>query len=287
MILVTGANGQLGQCFHQAAANWPDQTFLFLSSQELDISDRPFVRNILKYEQPNWVINCAAYTAVDKAESEPENVRKINVLGTKNLAETCAEMGIPLVHFSTDYVYHTRQNTPYLETDTVSPKGVYARSKLIGERAAFRAHPLTMVIRTSWVYSEFGQNFMKTMLRLGHERDMLQVVADQIGSPTYAPDLANAVLKIIQKVKSGELAQESIAGIWNYSNEGVASWYDFAAAIFEIGEVSCQIRPIATRDYPTPAERPPFSVLDKSKIKTAFDLEIPHWRESLRRCLAL
>ncbi len=234
-----------------------------------------------------WVINCAAYTAVDKAEIESRKARKINVFGTKYLAEACAELGIPLIHFSTDYVYHNRQNTPFLETDPVSPKGVYARTKLAGERAALRAQPLSMIIRTSWVYSNFGQNFVKTMLRLGSERATLKVVADQIGSPTYAPGLAEAVLSIIQKVESGEVPKESIAGIWHYSNEGVASWYDFAAAIFEIENILCQVRPIATKDYPTPAKRPPFSVLDKSKIKAAFGLEIPHWRESLRRCLAL
>ncbi len=291
MILVTGANGQLGQCFRQASAHWPGQTLVFAGSQALDISDRRAVRVYFKSRQSkeehklNWVVNCAAYTAVDKAESEPEKARKINVLGTKNLAEACAEWGIPLVHFSTDYVYHNRQNTPFVETDSVRPQGVYARTKLAGERAAFRAQPLTMVIRTSWVYSVFGQNFVKTMLRLGGERNVLNVVADQIGSPTYAPDLAEAVLTIIQKVASGAVPKESIAGIWNYSNEGVASWYDFAVAIFELEKIPCRVWPVSTKDYPTPALRPPFSVLDKSKIKAAFGLEIPHWRERLRRCL--
>ena len=291
MILVTGANGQLGQCFRKASAHWPGQSFVFEGSQGLDISDRRAVREYFKSRQSKeedklrWVINCAAYTAVDKAESEPEKARKINVLGTKNLAEACAEFGIPFVHFSTDYVYHSRQNTPFQETDRVSPKGVYARTKLAGERAAFRAQPLSMVIRSSWVYSAFGQNFVKTMLRLGRERSELKVVADQIGTPTYAPDLADAVLKIIQKVESSELEKESIAGIWHYSNEGVASWYDFAAAIFELGGIDCHVYPIATKDFPTAAQRPPFSVLDKSKIKAAFGIDIPHWRESLRRCL--
>jgi len=292
MILITGANGQLGQCFRKASAHWPGKSFVFEGSQALDISDRRAVRAYFKSRQSKeedklrWVINCAAYTAVDKAESEPEKARKINVLGTKNLAEACAENGIPFVHFSTDYVYHSRQNTPFQETDRVSPKGVYARTKLAGERAAFRAQPLSMVIRSSWVYSAFGQNFVKTMLRLGRERSELKVVADQIGTPTYAPDLADAVLTIIQKVESGELEKESIAGIWHYSNEGVASWYDFAAAIFELGGIECHVHPIATKDFPTAARRPPFSVLDKSKIKAAFGIEIPHWRESLRRCLA-
>ncbi len=288
MILITGANGQLGQCFRQAASQWPGQTFVFAGSAELDVANRRAVRTFFRSlgeGKLDWVINCAAYTAVDKAESEPAKAKKINVLGVENLAIVCAELDVPLVHFSTDYVYHSRQNTPFRETDPVSPKGVYARTKLAGERAALRAHPSTMVIRTSWVYSAFGQNFVKTMLRLGRERDTLNVVADQIGSPTYAPDLANSVLQIIQKVESGEIAKSTLAGIWHYANEGVASWYDFATAIFEIQKISCQVCPIATQEYPTPAKRPPFSVLDKSKIKTAFGLEIQHWREGLRRCL--
>ncbi|MDO8368103.1 MAG: dTDP-4-dehydrorhamnose reductase [Saprospiraceae bacterium] len=289
MILITGANGQLGECFRQASVQWPALKFVFAGPQDFDISNRAAVRAYFDSSQAEkfkWVINCAAYTAVDKAESEPDKAQKINVLGAKYLAEACAIRDIPFVHFSTDYVYHNRQNTPFLETDPVSPKGVYARTKLAGERVAFRVQPLTMVIRTSWVYSAFGQNFVKAMLRLGRERAELNVVADQIGSPTYAPDLAEAVLNIIQKVETGEVSKESIAGIWHYSNEGVASWYDFAAAIFELENIPCHVRPIATRDYPTPAQRPPFSVLDKHKIKAAFGLEIPHWRESLRRCLA-
>lgn len=290
MVFVAGAHGQLGQCFRQASATWPEQSFVFAGSQDLDVRDQKAVRRFLRSlhaEHPTlWVLNCAAYTAVDKAESEPHKAKEINVLGVQNLAHACAELGVPLVHFSTDYVYHSRQNTPFRETDPVRPKGVYARTKLAGERAAFRAHPaLTMVIRTSWVYSNFGQNFVKTMRRLGQERASLNVVADQIGSPTYAPDLAEAVLKIIQKVESGALPRTAIAGIWHYANEGVASWYDFATAIFDLDGIACQVQPIATQDYPTPAQRPPFSVLDKSKIKAAFGLHIPHWRESLRHCL--
>jgi dTDP-4-dehydrorhamnose reductase len=290
MILVTGANGQLGHCFRQVSAHWPQHAFVFAGSHELDVSNSRSVRNYFESFQTDkirWVINCAAYTAVDKAESEPLKAKKINVAGPKNLAVICAELDIPLIHFSTDYVYHSRQNTPFQETDPVSPKGVYARTKLAGERAAMRAQPLTMVIRTSWVYSAFGHNFVKTMLRLGRERETLHVVADQIGSPTYAPDLAETVLKIIRQVESGAVPRAAIAGVWNYSNEGVASWYDFAAAIFEMEHIACHVHPIATQNYPTPASRPPFSVLDKTKIKTVFGMEIPHWRERLRHCLAL
>jgi dTDP-4-dehydrorhamnose reductase len=290
MILVTGANGQLGHCFRQVSAHWQHHAFIFAGSQELDVSDRRAVQTYFKSFQPGnikWVINCAGYTSVDKAEQEPQKARKANVSGPRNLAQVCAEWGIPLVHFSTDYVYHSRQNTPFQETDPVSPKGVYARTKLAGERAALRAQPLTMIVRTSWVYSTFGHNFVKTMLRLGRERETIHVVGDQIGSPTYAPDLAETVMKIIRQVESGAVPVASIAGIWNYANEGVASWYDFAAAIFEMEHIACQVQPIASKNYPTPAMRPPFSVLDKAKIKTVFGIEIPHWRERLRHCLAL
>jgi len=290
MLLITGANGQLGQCFQQAAAKRPEQRFRFLGSGDLDISDRSDVRRFfegLRAENERvWVVNCAAYTAVDRAENDQLAAKKINVLGTKHLAEACAAQGYPLIHFSSDYVYHNRQNTPLRESDPLRPQGVYAHSKLQGERAALRVHPSgTTVIRTSWVYAPFGHNFLKTMLRLGRERQRIQVVCDQIGTPTYAPDLAEAVLSIIQQVETGRVDQATLAGVWNYSNEGVASWYDFAVAIFDMANIPCQVQPIASSAYPTPARRPPFSVLDKSKIKAAFGLDIPHWRESLRRCL--
>lgn len=285
MILVTGANGQLGQCFQHLAAQYPQFRFLFAGSAELDVADRRAVARFFEKNKPGWCINCAAYTAVDKAESEPDRARKINSGGAKNLAGACAEHDIPLIHFSTDYVYHGRRNLPWRETDPVSPKGVYARTKLAGERAALKANPLTMVVRTSWVYAPWGHNFARTMLRLGAERPEIKVVFDQIGAPTYAPDLAAAVLTMIQKVEKKEVAREALAGIWHYSNEGVASWYDFAKAIFELKNMDCRVLPIETQDFPTPAQRPPFSVLNKAKIKSAFGLEIPHWRESLARCL--
>jgi dTDP-4-dehydrorhamnose reductase len=285
MMLVTGAGGQLGQCFQMLATGYPDQRFYFANSGILDIADRRSVDRFFKQHVVTAVINCAAYTAVDKAESEPEKARKINVNGVQNLARACSGLQIPLVHFSTDYVYHNRQNTPFKESDPVSPKSVYARTKLAGERAALKTHPDTMVIRTSWVYSEFGQNFVKTMLRVGRERASLNVVFDQIGTPTYAPDLADAVLKILEKIRHGSIAPAQIGGIWHYSNEGVTSWYDFAGAVFEMKRMACIVHPIETRDYPTPARRPPFSVLNKVKIKMEFGLEVPHWRDGLRRCL--
>jgi dTDP-4-dehydrorhamnose reductase len=290
MILVTGANGQLGQCFQKAAAHYPQIRIVFKSASELDITQLQSVRQtiapLVSGEEPLWVVNCAAYTAVDKAESEPVKAGKVNRLGVKNLAQICAQYQLPLIHFSTDYVYHSKNNMPFRETDSVHPQGVYAKTKLAGERAALQYHPnLTMVIRTSWVYSEFGHNFVKTMLRLGAERPNLKVVVDQIGSPTYAPDLAQSVLQIYQQVKDGKVPQQSLAGIWHFANEGVASWYDLACAVFEYQKMACKVMPISTSEYPTPAQRPPFSVLDKSKIKSAFGLQIPYWRESLKKCL--
>lgn len=287
MILVTGANGQVGQCFRKIAADDSAQNFAFFGSNELDITDAEAVntafKNIILTENERlWVINCAAYTAVDKAEQDEDNAFKINVLGVENVANACVKHKASLIHFSTDYVYHSEQNTPLKETDSVSPQGVYARTKYEGEQRALSLHPnQTMVIRTSWVYAPHGHNFVHTMLRLGRERSQLSVVFDQIGSPTYAPDLANAVLQIIQKVESGAVPREKIAGVWHYANEGVASWYDFAVAIFEIHEVSCRVAPIRSEEYPTPAPRPPYSVLDKGKMKAVFGVEIPHWRASL------
>ncbi|MBK8194474.1 MAG: dTDP-4-dehydrorhamnose reductase [Lewinellaceae bacterium] len=287
-ILITGGLGQVGQCFRQLSAQYPQWRFVFVDLGDTDITNRRAVRALfesLGNDELKWCVNCAAWTAVDKAESEPQAARRINVKGAENLAEACAARGIPVVHLSTDYVYHNRQNTPFREDDPVSPKSVYARTKLAGDRAVLRTNPLSMVVRTSWVYSAFGNNFVKTMLRLGAERKTLNVVFDQIGTPTYAPDLAGAILQVIRKVGTREIPAADIHGVWHYSNEGVTSWYDFAHAIFELKKMDCRVHPITTADFPTPALRPPFSVLDKGKIKAAFNLEIPHWRESLIRCL--
>ncbi len=230
-------------------------------------------------------MNCAAYTAVDKAESEAEKAALINVTGVQHLARACARHGALLIHFSSDYVYHGNQGTAFSETDPVSPAGVYARTKLAGEKAALEILPGTMIIRTSWVYAREGHNFVNTMLRLGRERGHVRVVADQIGTPTYAPDLATAVLEIIGQVENGIKKPEELAGTWNYSSEGVASWYDFAHAIFETAGVQAVAEPIESSEYPTPAKRPPFSVLNKSRIRKQFGLHIPHWRDSLKVCL--
>jgi dTDP-4-dehydrorhamnose reductase len=286
MILVTGANGQVGQCLRQLAPQFPELSLIFLGSADLDITNREAVRQFFQLNELTGCINCAAYTAVDKAETNQPLAEAINVQGTQLLAEGCSKRNIPFIHFSSDYVYHNSTNRPLVESDKVQPKGVYARTKLKGDRVALRKYPNSMIIRTSWVYAPFGNNFVRTMLRLGAERPELNVVFDQIGTPTYAPDMAKAVLFLLQQVQRGELSTEALAGIWHYSNEGVTSWYDFALAIFELNKLPCKVNPILSVQYPTPAQRPSFSVLDKSKFKTAFGIDIPHWRDSLKVCLA-
>lgn len=286
MILITGANGQLGRCFRQLAIQYPQWIFCPEGSDILNITDKTAVEAYFSSNKPQWVVNCAAYTAVDRAESELEMASLVNVTGVRNLAQACAFHEAKLIHFSTDYVYHGQQGTAFRETDPVAPAGVYARTKLAGEKAALELLPGTMIIRTSWVYAREGHNFMNTMLRLGRERGHVRVVSDQIGTPTYAPDLAAAVLEIIGQVESGQKAPEELAGVWNYSNEGVASWYDFAHAIFEIAGLQVVTEPIETNEYPTPAARPPFSVLNKSHIRSQFGFHIPHWRDSLKKSLS-
>ncbi len=282
-ILVTGANGQVGselQALHNQYATW---SFYFRDKNTLDITDEKAVADFFNKNQIDICINCAAYTAVDKAESDQATAHAVNVKGAENLAKACAKRDGIMIHYSTDYVYHGTQNRPFKETDTTSPGGIYAATKLEGDERVLAVNPRSIVLRTSWVYSSFGHNFVKTMLRLGKERDQLTVIFDQVGTPTYARDIAIATLNILQKLENTN-AEES-AGIYHFSNEGVTSWYDFAKAIFEIENMDCSVLPIETKDYPTPAARPHFSVLNKAKIKTAFGIEIPHWRESLEECL--
>lgn len=282
-ILVTGAGGQLGQELVTLKDAFPMFDFHFFSSKELDITQAQQVEATLK--QRPWLacINCAAYTAVDKAEEEPDKAFAINALGPAHLAEACKLAAAHLIHISTDYVYHTSQNTPCKEDDPVDPQSVYARSKLAGELPVLEAGG--MVVRTSWLYSTFGHNFVKTMLRLGNERKHLRVVWDQIGSPTWAHDLAMHLLEILRRVFMEKLPPDRLGGVYNYSNEGVASWYDFAMAIFELAQMDVHVEPIRTKEFPTPAKRPPFSLMDKSRFRLAFDLTLPHWRTSLRHML--
>jgi len=284
-LLVTGAGGQLGQELARLKTAYPGFHFLLPGRDELDITDKHALQHYFDKHPVDACINCAAYTAVDRAEEEVEKARLVNAIAPGWLASKCREAGIPLIHFSTDYVYHNEQNRPFVETDPTTPNSVYARTKLAGERAALEANPHTIIIRTSWVYSSFGHNFVKTMLRLGKERENLRVVFDQIGTPTYAHDLAGACLEIMQQFMNSD-DNRQFSGIYHYSNEGVCSWYDFAVAIFQLTGTKCDVEPIETSQYPTPAERPPFSVLNKRKIKEAFGLKVPYWRESLSRCLS-
>ncbi len=284
-ILITGAQGQLGNEFRFLAFTHPDFRFIYTDVADLDITKPKAVMNFFAKNTPQYVINCAAYTAVDKAETDVKLATRINVNGARNLAKAAQAHGATMIHISTDYVYHNTQNTPFKEGDRVSPKGVYAKTKLRGDLATLKFCEKALVIRTSWVYGVYGHNFAKTMLRLGKERPSLNVVFDQIGTPTNARDLAKAILNIIKKIENKESDPQILRGVYHYSNEGVTSWYDFTKAIFEIRGIECQVNPIESSQYPTPAQRPPFSVLNKNKIKEAFGIEIPHWIDSLKTVL--
>lgn len=275
VILVTGGSGQLGQAILSISPQYEGLRFYFADSAEGDITDVVRLRALFSKVNPSYCINAAAYTAVDKAESEPEKAFGINVLGAKNIAQVCLENDCTLLHVSTDFVFDGKKTTPYTENDHTHPQGIYGQTKRDGELEISRILPAHFVIRTSWVYSEFGHNFMKTMLRLASEREELQVVDDQIGTPTYAVDLAHALVQIV-------LSRKTQYGIYHYSNEGTASWYDFAREIFEVNKIDIRLVPIPSSSFPTPAARPKFSVLDKSKIKAVFGLQIRRWETALR-----
>ena len=276
VVLVTGASGQLGQALQFVAGNYPEIAFHFANSTTANITDKTQLQLLFSQIQPDYCINAAAYTAVDKAESEAQKAHEINVVGARNVAEICQEFHTTLLHVSTDFVFDGQQKTPYKESDNTSPQGVYGLTKRQGEEAIVAVLKEHFIIRTSWLYSRFGNNFMKTMLKFGSERPSLNVVDDQIGTPTHAVDLAKALLAIIQ---SGKKAY----GIYHFSNEGATSWYGFAKTIFEINKINIELNPIPTSAYPTPAKRPEYSVLDKSKIKEAFGIEIMDWEESLKK----
>ena len=276
-VLVTGSKGQLGSELKDLVS---DDNFYFTDRDTLDIVDKEAVENFCKENSIDAIINCAAYTAVDKAEEDVENADRINHLAVKYLAEVAKENGIKLVHISTDYVFDGENFRPYVESDMTHPNGVYGSTKLAGEEALKAINPKdSIIIRTSWVYSSFGTNFVKTMLRLGKERETLGVIFDQVGTPTYARDLARAILHILPKIKS-----ETVE-IYNYSNEGVLSWYDFAKEIMKMAKIECKVDPIETKAYPTPAKRPHYSLLNKAKIKETFKIEIPYWKDGLDECL--
>jgi dTDP-4-dehydrorhamnose reductase len=282
VVLVTGANGQLGQSIQFIANQYPNIQFIYTDYQELDITNFESCHTVFAKYKPQFCINTAAYTAVDKAESEAEKAHLINVIGPENLAKVCKEYNTILLHISTDFIFDGTSTQPYLETDIPNPKSVYGQTKLDGELAVQKNWEKHFIIRTSWVYSQFANNFMKTMLRLALERNSLSVVNDQIGTPTYAVDLAEVLINIIQ---SSITNKPSPFGIYNFSNEGVCSWYDFAAAIFHQKGITIDLQPIPTSAYPTPAKRPSYSVLDKSKIKNTFNLKINDWKTSLQSCL--
>ena len=278
-ILVTGSNGQLGSEIHKIAGLFSELEIAFTDVAELDITDPWKVADYLTVFKPQFLVNCAAYTAVDKAEADAETATLLNATAVHILAEQSAEIGCKMIHISTDYVFDGKGPRPYRETDPVDPQSVYGKTKLEGEILCRKFNPDSLIIRTSWLYSAFGNNFVKTMVRLGNEKPELGVIADQIGSPTNAADLARAILTIISSVSSGSKSFEP--GTYHYSNEGVASWYDFTKAIFDIKRINCLVNPIASEDYPSPVKRPPYSVMNKSKIKLIFGLQIPYWRDSL------
>ena len=315
-VLVTGKKGQLGQslqklvntgaivhqsghCERSEAISTVHYEFTFVGRDELDLACPDSISAFFCNQRFDVIINCAAYTAVDKAESEPELANQINHLAVAQLAGIAKQQSIPLIHISTDYVFNGQGFKPYVETDATDPQNVYGLTKLKGEQVIQASGCAGAIIRTSWVYSEFGNNFVKTMLRLGKERDNLNVIFDQIGSPTYAGDLASAIIGVIASKAKQSIdsttkldchvaaapRNDSAAEIYHYSNEGVCSWYDFAKAIFECSAINCEVNPIETKDYRTPAKRPHFSLMNKAKIKQIPGLVIPYWRDSLKNCL--
>ena len=286
-ILVTGSNGQLGQSLNSLATQHPQYQFTFIDCVELDLSNMNSITTYFKQNQFDLIINCAAYTAVDKAEQEQEQANSINHLAVKQLAKIAKQNDSLLIHISTDYVFDGTGYKPYLESDQTNPQSVYGASKLKGEQAIQKIAPKAIIIRTSWVYSEYGANFVKTMLRLGQEQESLNVIVDQVGTPTYAKDLAAAIIKIVDACCANQniFTQDQKVQLYHYSNEGVCSWYDFAKTIFEQINTPCTLSAIETKDYPTAAKRPHYSVLNKAKIKQNFNLSIPYWKDALQVCL--
>jgi len=285
--LIIGKNGQLGSSIYKIIANSKQvDEFVFAGREELDLSKEDSIQNYFNNNSFDIIVNCAAYTSVDKAEKEIDLADQINHLAVKQLAEIANKQKAKLIHISTDYVFDGESNQPYVETDTANPINIYGKTKLAGEQAIQRImHTNAIIIRTSWVYSDYGNNFVATMLRLGKERDKLSVVNDQVGSPTYAFDLANVILDIILNNDSKETSYTT--QIYHYSNEGVISWYDFTKEIFNLANTDCIVRPITTDEYPTLARRPKNTVMDKKKIMTKFNLTAIGWKQSLNICIAL
>jgi len=284
-ILVTGANGQLGSEMKVISAAYPQYDFLFVTREDFPIDDAPAVKEYFNAHQVDACVNCAAYTAVDKAETETQKAEAINGTATSTLAALCKEHNALFIHVSTDYVFDGNATKPYLPNHPVSPVNAYGASKLLGEQLAVEHNPDSIIIRTSWVYSSFGNNFVKTMLRLMKDRESLNVVADQQGCPTYAADLAGAIMQIVEQHFNS--ADNIATGIFHYSNAGAINWHQFAVAIGEISGSKCIVNPIPSSQYPTPAKRPFYSVMDTSKIQKAFNISIPAWKDSLEKCMAI
>jgi len=282
-VLITGSNGQLGSEIKELASEYENLQCVFKDLPELDICDAEVLNTFIIDQHINAVINCAGYTAVDKAEEEALIAQKVNSEGVLNLANALKKVDGKLIHISTDYVFDGNHSQPYKESDPVSPVGVYGKTKRAGELAVLNSSIDAIVIRTSWLYSMYGNNFVKTMLRIGNNKKSIQVVSDQLGTPTYAKDLAKTCLDILSDAGSTNISKKG--SLYHYSDEGVTSWYDFATAIMEISNIDCKVIPIETKDYPTEARRPMYSVLDKSKIKSDFKVTIPHWRDSLANCI--
>lgn len=277
-VLVTGGKGQLAHCIKDVTRNLKEHTFIYVDYDELDITNPLEVNTFFLENKIDYCINCAAYTAVDKAEKEYAAAKLVNEMGAKNLAEACKKSHVILVHISTDFVFDGNKNTPYQETDQTNPISVYGLTKLNGELAVSSILKQHFIIRTSWLYSEYGNNFLKTMLKLANEKGELNIICDQVGTPTYAGDLAEVILELIfSDIKS--------YGTYHYSNEGSAGWYDFSKSIFDISGIKVKVNPIKTEAYKTDAQRPKYSVLDKTKIKDTLNIKIPYWRESLKRAI--
>lgn len=284
IILITGSKGQLGNELKVVSKNYYGYDFIFTDIDTLDISSQKQTSEFIKKSKPDWIINCAAYNLVDKAETEQDKALLINGTAVRNITEVIRGSECRFIHISSDYVYDGQSNVPYNEYVLSNPLSAYGRSKLAGEKYAL-LHQGSMIIRTSWLYSSFGNNFVKTILRHAAEKESLKVVFDQTGTPTYAADLAGAIMSIISGVIRNQIAMNS--GVYNYSNEGACTWYDFACEIIKEAGLTCKVHPVLTKDYPQAAQRPKYSVMDKSKIKENYGLSISHWRTSLIRCMKL
>ncbi len=280
-VIVTGVGGQLGWSIKQLSGQYPTLDFVFTDVAEMDLTKQDSIKHFIQQNPPDYFIHCAAYTAVDKAETEKDLALAINATAVGTIAEECAKVDAKLIAISTDYVFDGNGTKPYLPYDETDPLNYYGYSKWLGEKAALESNPQTIIIRTSWVYCEHGSNFVKTMLRLMKERDELKVVDDQVGSPTYAPDLAKAILDIVIELENGN----NHKGIYHFSNDGIISWFDFATAIKELSSLNCHVLPLPSAAYPTPAKRPAYSGLNKDSIQSDFHIQLKHWKLSLQVCL--